>query len=117
MKSDELRRAIGGICDEYIENADKTPQKRKTRRILLIAAVISLCAITLLSAGVMKSGMFRRQTPAVTDAVPVTTDKDDPVTSDTGSDTAISAADTDDKPVDDIDVTTVTTAAARGETV
>ena len=105
MKEYDIIHLIGGISDEMIENADRMPPRRNYRKVLLIAAVISLCAITLLSVGIMKSGLFRRPDPVVADDIPQTAESDTTAVQTPESDTPASGDQTDAVPVDDIDVT------------
>ncbi|MBQ7500671.1 MAG: S-layer homology domain-containing protein [Clostridia bacterium] len=119
MKGDDLIRAFGGISDEMIEEADRTPvrnNRKNIKKIALIAALISLFAVSVIGVGIWRSNT-RKPLPVIPEDTAVTvgtddTEKREPSTG-TASDTTADGTDGgENKPADDVDMTAGTTAAS-----
>ena len=94
MKSDGLRRAIGGISVDMIEAADVTPPRRNRsniRKIILVAALISLCVISAVGVGIWRAGA-RKPLPGIPEDTSATVVNSDTDKSDTALDTTADTA-------------------------
>ena len=114
MKNDDLIRAFGDISNEMIEAANRTPPARNrinVRKIVLVAALISLLVISVIGVGIWRAGT-RKLLPDIPEDTAITVESTDTgtgePTADTTADTETDAPVSGKKPVDDVDMTTET---------
>ena len=65
MKSEKIRRAIGGIDDDIIEDADRVKVSGSNKRIWVRRAVIAAAAVLLLAGAIVLPGVLKQNAPVV----------------------------------------------------
>ena len=76
MKEDMMRRAIGGIDDNLIKGAEKTPKENRSTVSWVRLGSIAAAFVLVIAMGIMiLPGMFKTDTPVVTPDTPSTGSK------------------------------------------
>lgn len=65
MKSEKIRRAIGSIDDDIIEDADRVKVSGSNKRIWVRRAVIAAAAVLLLAGAIVLPGVLKQNAPVV----------------------------------------------------